>query len=135
MNHKQIIENMSILLLVCIATFISTDISFDYPDFVHEMVDEPIYKILMMAVVLFVSTKSITLAILLTIIIVLTMIDIPMVSESFYGAPVNYCPTYGTKERIVSIGTPFYPLNDTNELQKFRGNDSLNVPYEPTVSY
>ena len=136
MQHKHILENMSLLILICIGTFISTDISFDYPEFVHEMIDEPLYKIIIFGLILYVSTKSISAALLLTIIVVLAMIDIPMVSESFSGPPLNYCPAYGNKDRIEAIGTAYYPLNDTNELQKMRGgDDSENPPYEPTVSY
>ena len=40
MLHKHLAESLSIIALICIGTFISTDISYDYPEFVHEMIDD-----------------------------------------------------------------------------------------------
>ena len=121
MFNKKLSENIILLVIICIATFFSSNLSFDYPDFVHELLDEPLYKILIIGLLLFISTKSLPIALILLVIITLVMCNIPMVSETFLGPPVSYCPVYGEKEKIDEIGTAFYPLNDNSDLQKMRG--------------
>ena len=120
-------ENLILLIIICVATFVSTNISFDYPDMVHEILDEPLYKILIIGLLLFTATKSIPIALILLIIITLSLSNIPMVSETFLGPPVSYCPTYGEKERIEEIGTAFYPLNDNKDLREMRGGSTVEL--------
>ena len=133
---KNIYQNIVLISLILFTTLVSSNISTDYPDFVHEMMEEPLYKVLLTGFVLYTYRFSIPIGLFLTIILFLTMTDIPMVSESFYGPPVSFCPTYGNKQRIEDIGTAFYPLNDTSELQKLRGgDDSQNPPYSTEISY
>ena len=134
--QKNIVQNIILICLILFLTLVSSNISTDYPDFVHEIMEEPLYKVLLAGVVLYTYNLSFPIGLLLTIILFLTMADIPMVSESFNGSPVSYCPTYGSKKRIEEIGTAFYPLNDNTELQHLRGGDGSQSPaYSPELSY
>lgn len=122
-----------IITCILIISFFSTKIELEYPEILHEIADEPLYKFLIISVIVFVSQIDFTSALLLSIILIFTISDISVLSEInekfTNGPPVNSCDIYNP-EKTKYIGSAFYPLNDNNKLLKNRNDMDQNYIHE-----
>lgn len=115
MKIEQYILKLILPAVLCLfISFKSTDISYTYPDFVHELYDEPLYRLIILGLILFITTKNFLIGLLLMLITVFILSDYHLLSEGFVGPNLNNCDIYN-KEQINYTGTAFYPLNDTKE--------------------
>lgn len=71
------------ILLACIfvITFFSTKIELEYPELLHEISEEPLYKFLVLSIIILTSQYSFSIALLLSIILIFTITDISVLSE------------------------------------------------------
>ena len=125
-----------LLILVLIWGIYISDLTTDYPDILHEIIDEPLYKFLFILIIFYITNNNYQLGLILTIIFVLLLTNIPLLSEiegdeSFMnGPPVANCSTYDP-DTIYRTGTAYYPLQDNNITMKSRnGIDSKNPEYD-----
>lgn len=120
-----LITYVFIILLWLIIVFFSTRAENSYPNHLHQYTNEPLYKLIILILIILVSEFNFTLSILLTIVFLLMISDINLLSEVnegfIFGPAVGSCSIY-SPEDIKKTGTMFYPLN-TNErtepLQQF----------------
>ena len=124
-----------ILLVLVLCNYIS-DLSSDYPDIIHDLVDEPLYKFIVLLVIFYISTQNYQIGLLLGIIFLILINNIPLLSEyetndKFINGPsVANCNTYNPQQ-INTTGTVYYPLQDNNNTMNSRsGVDSTNPPYD-----
>ena len=68
-------------VLVLFISLYITDITTEYPDILHEIIEEPLYKFIILSIILYISSYNYQIGLLLTIMFVFLMINIPMVSE------------------------------------------------------
>ena len=62
MKIEDIIVKSIIPLILCIfIAFKSSDISYDYPDFMHEIYDEPFYKLVIFGFLVLITQKNYTI--------------------------------------------------------------------------
>tara|TARA_B100001250_G_C19636442_1_gene716192 strand:+ start:74 stop:487 length:414 start_codon:yes stop_codon:yes gene_type:complete len=115
--EKYITDALLPIVLCLFIAFKSTDLSYTYPDFVHEIYDEPLYKLLLLVGIIFVTQKHFTLGLLLMIVTVFILSDYHMLSEGFSGPNLNNCDIYN-KDKINYVGTAFYPLNGENNPEE-----------------
>jgi hypothetical protein len=118
--EKLLIQIIIPILLSIYISFKSTDLSHDYPDFVHELYDEPFYKLVIYLIILGITYKNFTIGLLLMIIVVFIFSDYHILSEGFssgeFSGPIlNNCNIY-QRDKINFTGTAFYPLHDNNRL-------------------
>ena len=106
------------VILVLFIAFKSSEITYDYPEFLHELYDEPIYKFICLILLYFIANKDFTLGLLLSIVILFILLDYQLLSEGFesYGPVLNNCSIY-SKGQIETTGTANYPLHDNNLLK------------------
>ena len=112
MEQKYIVYSLSIILILIIG-FFSTKVEISYPETIHNLSEEPLYKFITLFIIIFITQYNITIGLLITIIFLFTLADIGLISnvkESFNGPPVNSCKTYNTKN-TKKLGTAFYPIN------------------------
>lgn len=127
MNQNHIVYFV-LAVLVIIIGFFSTQVEKSYPDFIHNLSDEPIYKFVALCIIVFVTHYSFPVGILLSIIFLFTITDIGLLSnlhESFTGPPVNSCQIYNPKE-TQQIGTAFYPLNPNQSVENMYRDNNKN---------
>jgi hypothetical protein len=126
-----------IIVCVFVITFFSTKIELEYPEILHEISEEPLYKFLALSVIVFASQYDFSVALLLSIILIFTITDISVLSEineKFTNGPaVNTCDIYDPKKTDY-LGAAFYPLNDNNQLQKMRNKEN-KTPYNHENKY
>lgn len=115
----KIINTSLIGLLVLILSFYITNLTTDYPDILHDIVEEPLYKLIILLVIFYISYHNYQIGLLLAIIFVLVITNIPMVSELepndtfINGPPVSNCATYDSNQ-IYRTGTAYYPLQENS---------------------
>ena len=122
MELNKTINNSVIIVLVLVLSLYITDLTTDYPDLLHDIVEEPLYKLIILLVIFYISYHNYQIGLLLSIILVLLITNIPMVGELesndtfINGPPLSNCSTY-VPEQINRNGTAYYPLHDntTNE--------------------
>lgn len=113
------INNSVIIVLVLVLSLYITDLTTDYPDILHDIVEEPLYKLIILLTIFYISYHNYQIGLLLSIILVLLITNIPMVSEMetndtfINGPPVSNCSTYDSNQ-IYRTGTAYYPLQDDN---------------------
>ena len=113
MKIEKILIDIILPLILCVfIAFKSSDITYDYPDYLHELYEEPMYKLLIFGIIYYISCKNFVIGLLLSIVVVFVLTDIHMLSESFsnYGPDLNNCSIYN-KDDIDFTGTAYYPLN------------------------
>lgn len=133
MKNTDLILNLIIpVILSYFIAFKSSDISYDYPDFIHEIYDEPLYKLILFILLAFITEKNFTCGLLGMIIVTFILSDFHLLSEGFSGPNLNNCNIY-EKDKIDFTGTAFYPLNDNNRLlevnQTSMNPHSKNIPH------
>jgi hypothetical protein len=78
--------------------------------------DQPVYRLLFLVAILWISTYSFSIAIMLVLLYMMINSMVPVLSEldeSFvHGPPLTSCNVYN-KDSVQQIGTPFYPLHVT----------------------
>lgn len=119
MELNKTINNSVIIILVLVLSLYITDLTTDYPDLLHDIVEEPLYKLIILLVIFYISYHNYQIGLLLSIILVLLITNIPMISEMepndtfINGPPLSNCSTYDP-EQINTNGTVSYPLHDIN---------------------
>tara|TARA_Y100000589_G_C27002911_1_gene567542 strand:+ start:268 stop:636 length:369 start_codon:yes stop_codon:yes gene_type:complete len=122
-----------------VISFFSTKIEKAYPEALHEYLDEPLFKLLALLVVTYVSNYNFTIGLLLAVIVVFSVTDVSLMSEMserfINGPALTECGAYD-KNHINFTGTAFYPLGDNSKLQKLRGGiENNSAPFDNEVSY
>lgn len=118
MYSKELNLAILVILVLIWGKYIS-NLTTDYPDILHEIIEEPLYKFLIILLIFYITNKNYQIGLLLTIIFVLLLTNIPMLSETeaketfLNGPPVADCSTYDPNE-IYRTGTAYYPLQDNN---------------------
>ena len=103
-------------LLVLVFCFYISELTTDYPDIIHDMVEEPLFKLIVILVIFYISTKDFQIGLLLSMIFTIMISNIPLLSETdivdnFTAGPaLSDCSTY-EKDTVEEIGTAFYPIN------------------------
>ena len=114
--EKYIIDIILPILLCVFIAFNSSDITYNYPEFIHEIYDEPLYKLLIILCIILLSKHNFLLGLLMMIVVVFIFSDYSMLSEGFAGPNLNDCNIYDT-DKINYTGTAFYPLSGDDENQ------------------
>jgi hypothetical protein len=135
-NKMNYLYYLLIITCIFVITFFSTKIELEYPEILHEISEEPLYKFLALSIIIYTSQYDFSIALLLSIILIFTITDISVLSEInekfTNGPPVNTCDIYNPKQTDY-LGTSFYPLNDNNKIKKNRGEKGN--PYNHEISY
>ena len=130
MLTKNFVYNLIVVVLVLVIGVFSTNIEYEYPDFLQDMVDEPIYKLVSLGLIVYVSTIDCRIALLLAVVFIFSLSDINLLSEMsegfLHGPPVASCKAYDGK-KIKETGTAFYPLNDNTTIQNMRNDGKEEV--------
>lgn len=120
MNNNFIATNFFVGLLMIVIVFWSSKADSNYPNSVHQITREPLYKLVILFLVILVSEFSLTLSILLAIFFLLMNADINLLSEVnegfIFGPPVGSCSIYNPED-IKKTGTMFYPLNSNERTE------------------
>jgi len=127
MNQNHIIYFILFVLVIIIGIF-STQVEKSYPDFIHNLSEEPLYKFVALCVIVFITKYSLPVGLLLAIIFLFTISDIGLLSninESFTGPPVNSCQIYDPQV-TQQIGTAFYPLNSNQLVDNMYRDNNKN---------
>ena len=127
MNQNYLIYCVLFVLVIVIGIF-STQVEKSYPDFIHNLSEEPLYKFVVLCIIVFITQYSFPVGLLLSIIFLFTISDIGLlsnISESFTGPPVNSCQIYDPKE-TQQIGTAFYPLNPNQTVDNMYRDNNKN---------
>ena len=87
-----------ILLLLLVISFFSTKIEKAYPEALHEYLDEPLFKLLALLVVTYVSNYNFTIGLLLAVVVVFSVTDVSLMSEMserfINGPALTECGAY-----------------------------------------
>jgi hypothetical protein len=117
---ENILTYLLILFLLVIIVIYSSTIESIYPSQMQKIASEPIYRLILLIVIIIISEYNLALALLCAIVFIFMVNDVSLLSninESFlYGPAVNSCGIYDSKD-IKEVGTPFYPLHE-NERTK-----------------
>ena len=127
MNQNYVIYCILFVLIIVIGLF-STQVEKAYPEFIHNLSDEPLYKFIALCVIVFITKHSLPVGILLAIIFLFTISDIGLLSninESFTGPPVNSCQIYNPNT-TKQVGTAFYPLNSNQTVDNMYRDNNKN---------
>jgi hypothetical protein len=127
MNQNYIVYCVLVVLVIVIGIF-STQVEKSYPDFIHNLSEEPLYKFIALCIIVFITQHNFSVGLLLSIIFLFTISDIGLlsnISESFTGPPVNSCQIYDPKE-TQQIGTAFYPLNLNQTVDNMYRDNNQN---------
>lgn len=128
-NFKVIILGLLVIILGTSAS----DITTDYPDFLHEIFSEPLYRFITIISLFYLCSKDYHIGLVVLIIFTLINTNIPLVSNSkpdenfINGPPVANCHSYNSNQ-IETPGTAFYPLNDNNNSKHFRSGIESEQP-------
>ena len=128
MNQEDYIVYCVLVVLVVIIGIFSTQVEKAYPDFIHNLSEEPLYKFVALCIIVFITMRSFSIGLLLAIIFLFTISDIGLlsnISESFTGPPVNSCQIYNPED-TKQIGTAFYPLNSNQIVDNMYKNKNKN---------
>ena len=128
MNQEDYIVYCVLVVLVVIIGIFSTQVEKAYPDFIHNLSEEPLYKFVALCIIVFITMRNFSIGLLLAIIFLFTVSDIGLlsnISESFTGPPVNSCQIYNSED-TKQIGTAFYPLNSNQIVDNMYKNKNKN---------
>lgn len=116
----KVLTYILILFLLIIIVIFSSRIESIYPLEIQNMIQEPIYKLVFLFVIILIAEYNLALALLCGILFMFMINDISLltkINEGFiYGPAVNSCSIYN-KEEIEKEGTPFYPLNENDRTK------------------
>ena len=112
---ENILTYLLILFLLVIIVIYSSTIESIYPSQMQKIANEPIYRLILLVVIIIISEYNLALSLLCAIVFIFMVNDVSLLSnlnEGFlYGPAVNSCSIYDSKD-IEEVGTPFYPLNE-----------------------
>lgn len=121
---ENILTYLLIVFLLVIIVIYSSTIESIYPSQMHKIANEPLYKLILLIVIVVISEYNLALGLLCAIVFIFMITDVSLLSkvnEGFlYGPAVNSCGIYDSKD-IKEVGTPFYPLHEnerTKQLQQ-----------------
>lgn len=103
-------------LLVLVFCFYISELTTDYPDIIHDMIEEPLFKLVIILVIFYISTHDFQIGLLLSMIFTIMISNIPLLSETdivdnfAVGPALTECSTYDDNQ-IKQTGTAFYPIN------------------------
>ena len=107
--------SISLILVAVIVAFSSKNGS-DYISWAYHIGDQPLYRVIYLALILVASLYSFPVALLLVVLYMMINSMIPVLSELdetfVFGPPVSDCNVY-SKESVKRVGTPFYPMQET----------------------
>ena len=104
-----------VLFLILVFSVYVSNLTTDYPDLLHDMVDEPLFKLICILTLIYISTKNYQIGLLLSMIFIIMINNIPLLSEididSFVNGPaLTDCKAYDVSQ-IKKTGTAYYPIN------------------------
>ena len=112
------------------------------PPTVRNLFENPVFRAVVLFLIAYLSSQNFQSSIVITVIFLVTMnllhtdsVINNIVSEGFVinGPPVASCDAYNAKSFNL-VGTPYYPLNDTNEQLEARNNDDA-LEYNNEVNF
>ena len=126
---QELILNVFIpMILSLLIAFKTSNISNDLPDIIHDIYDEPMYKLIIFIILFLIIKKNFLIGLLLFINVILVLMDYHILSEGFQGPNLN--SDIYNKKSIDYTGTAFYPMSDNNKLK-----EGSNFPYAGEVDY
>merc|ERR1711988_410806 len=101
-NNNFTVTYFFIILLMLVIVFWSSKAESNYPNSVHQITREPLYKLVILFLIILVSEFNITLSILLAIFFLLMNADINLLSEInegfIFGPSVGSCSIYNPED-------------------------------------
>ena len=102
------------VILVVLIVAISYGKGSSYINWAYNIGDQPWYRLLFLLLVMLACQYSFPVALLLSLLFMVINSLVPLLTELdetfVFGAPVSDCSNY-PKDRVISVGTPFYPIN------------------------
>ena len=125
---SQNVTAVLLVVLVLLVSVLSSEIEYQYPLFLRNALEEPLFKLVVLLFVIYMTYQNFTLGLLLALIFVFSVTNVrtmSQVSEGFEnGSPLAHCGTYNTD--IKKVGTVYYPMHDNQNTRRIRkGNDTL----------
>ncbi len=118
-----------ILLSILLALF-SSDIENQYPASLRNLLEEPLFKFVVLIAITFVAYKHFCCGVLLGLIFVFSVTNtssMSQVNEGFEnGSPVSHCSSYDG-DQISRVGTAYYPLHDNSRVEEVRGSNKKDM--------
>ena len=122
---ENILTYLLILFLLVIIVIYSSKIESVYPSQMQKIANEPLYKLILLVVIILISEYNLALGVLCAIVFIFMVNDVFMysnINEGFlFGPAVNSCGIYDSQD-IKEVGTPFYPLTENERTKQLQQN-------------